>query len=105
MRSCFDCVPNEFFPLSTIMWLLQVVSDASIGVKRLQSVHFRVAMSGVELRMWLLLKLGARGSMLCRRVDWEQALEHHDITAEVRSTTSGQLLKKGLMAKVTTYSV
>ncbi len=82
-----------------------MISDALIGVKRLQSVHFRVAMSGVELRMWLLLKLGARGSMLCRRVDWEQALEHHDITAEVRSTTSGQLLKKGLMAKVTTYSV
>ncbi|DBA84440.1 TPA: hypothetical protein ACH3X1_006072 [Trebouxia sp. C0004] len=34
------------------------------------------------------------------RVDWEPGLDHHDITAEVRSTTSGQLLMKGLMAKV-----
>ncbi len=41
-----------------------VISDASIGMKRLQHVHFQVAMSGVELLMWLLLKLGAKGSML-----------------------------------------
>ncbi|KAA6421082.1 MAG: serine threonine kinase [Trebouxia sp. A1-2] len=34
------------------------------------------------------------------RVDWEQALDYHDITAEVRSTNSGQLLMKGLMAKI-----
>ena len=55
--------------------------------------------------MSLLLKLGVRGSMLCCRVEWEQALDQHDITAEVRSITSGQLLMKGLMAKVLTYSV
>ena len=58
-----------------------------------------------SLLMSLLLKLGVRGSMLCCRVEWEQALDHHDITAEVRSTSSGQLLMKGLMAKVMTCSV
>ena len=51
------------------------------------------------------LRLGTTESMPCCRVDWEQALDHHDITAEVRSMTSGQLLMKGLMAKVMTYSV
>lgn len=60
-------------------------------------------MSGAE-SVSLLLKLGARGSMLCCRVEWGQALDQHDITAEVRSTSSGQLLMKGLMAKVMTYT-
>lgn len=37
----------------------------------------------------------------CCRVDWGSTLEQYDITAEVRSLTSGRVLMKGLAVKVT----
>ena len=37
----------------------------------------------------------------CCRVDWGSTLERYDITAEVRSLTSGRVLMKGLAVKVT----